>query len=123
MEFRNVAPGEEITGRKGYALEALAYGKANPGVLFEFDHTSPNAAGRLRMLGLTTKSRQNTHEETDAEGNTVRVFDSVTLQCVYREDSKEARAAAAAAANPKPRKAKSEGEAATKGKKGKKAEA
>jgi hypothetical protein len=107
MEFRNVAPGQEITGRKGYALEALAYGKSQPGVAFQFDHSSPNAAGRLRMLGLTTKSRQNTHDET-VDGQTVRVFDSVTLECVWTPDSKEAKAAAAAAANPKPKAPKGE---------------
>lgn len=115
MEFQNITNDEFAqgsSGRRGYALEALAYGQANPGQPFAFAHTSPNAAARLRTLGLTVKSQRVNKPETNAEGKVV--FDHVILKCVYTADSREAVAARATAANPKPKppkKAKGEGKA------------
>ena len=92
-----IIDGFTITGKTGYAMEALAFGKAHPGQVFRLEpNKSANAAGRLRAVGLTTKSSV----AKDEAGN----FLHVNLECVYNADSKEAVKAAELAANPRPKK-------------------
>ena len=110
MEFTNISNEEFAaggSGRRGYALDALEYGKAHEGTPFSFVHSSPNAATRLRTLGLTVRASRVNKPEPGPDGKVQ--FDHLIVKAVYNSGSKEAQAAAIAAANPKPRKPKGEG--------------